>query len=81
MLIGNKGVDTVGKRSERLPEHELETVLFGVWIPMRPVPVASIIEFVFNLARWDAKGDCLVRFCSDLSAKKRTRKSQTQLKA
>jgi hypothetical protein len=73
MLIGNKGVDTVGTRSERLPEHELEAVLFGVWIPMRPVPVASIIEFVFNLACWDTKGDRLVRLRSDLSAKQKKR--------
>ena len=70
MIIGNEHAGTVDTRSERLPEHELEAVLFGVWIPVRPIPVASIIELVFDLARWDAKGDCLIWLRSHLFAKK-----------
>lgn len=48
-------------------EHELETVLLGVRVPVRPVPVASVVGLVFNFPRGDAEGNRLVRLSSNLS--------------
>lgn len=44
----------------------MEAVLLGIGIPMRPVPVACVVSFVFNLASWNAERDSLIRFSSDL---------------
>ena len=48
------------------PEHELETVLLSVRIPMRPVPVACVVRFVLDLPCWDAESNGLVRLSCDL---------------
>jgi hypothetical protein len=48
------------------PKHELKAVLLCIRIPVRPIPVASIIRFVFNFASWDPEGDSFVWLCSNL---------------
>lgn len=47
-------------------EHELETVLFGVRIPVGPVPVAGVVRLVLDFSCRDAESDGLVRFGGDL---------------
>ena len=47
-------------------EHELETVLLGVGIPVRPVPITSIVGFVFYFPCGNAESDSLVWLGSDL---------------
>ncbi len=48
-------------------EHELETVLLGVRVPVGPVPVASVVGLVLDFPRRDAEGNRLVRLGRDLS--------------
>ena len=48
-------------------EHELEAVLLGVGVPVRPVPVPCVVGLVLDLARRDAEGDSLVRLGRDLT--------------
>jgi hypothetical protein len=47
-------------------EHELEAVLLGIRIPVRPVPPCLVFGFVLYLARWYPESDRLVRFSSNL---------------
>lgn len=47
-------------------EHELETVLLGVRVPMRPVPVPGIVRFILDFSCGNAKSDGLVRFSGNL---------------
>ena len=54
------------KESVVQAEHELESILLGVWIPMRPVPVACVVRFVLDLPCWDAESNGLVRLSCDL---------------
>ncbi len=57
----------------RQPEHELEAVLFGVKIPMRPIPIASIIGLVLDFPSWDAERNGLVWLGSDLQSRRQRR--------
>ena len=41
--------------------------MFGVWVPMRPVPVAGIVRLILYFARRYEESDGLVRLGSDLS--------------
>ena len=54
-------------QSVLVAEHELETVLLGIRVPMRPVPVAGIVRLILYFARRYAESDGLVRLGSDLS--------------
>ena len=47
-------------------EHELEAVLFGIRVPVGPIPVASIISFVLNFTSRYPERNGLVRFGSNL---------------
>ena len=47
-------------------EHELEAVLFGVRVPMRPIPVTSIIRLVLNLSGGNTKSDSFIGLRRDL---------------
>lgn len=47
-------------------KHELEAVLLGIWVPVRPIPIPCIVRFVFNLPGRDPKRDGLVWLCGDL---------------
>lgn len=47
-------------------EHELETVLLGIRIPMRPVPVTGIISLVLYLSGRYPESNCFVRLCGNL---------------
>ena len=49
-------------------EHELEAVLLGVRVPVRPVPVPSVVGLVLDLAGRDAEGDSLVRLGGNLAS-------------
>ena len=48
-------------------EHELEAVLLGVRVPVRPVPVPSVVGLVLDLAGRNAEGDGLVGLGRDLT--------------
>lgn len=54
------------RKSVLKAEHELEAILLGIRVPVRPVPVPCIVWFILNLTCWDTEGDSLVRFCSNL---------------
>ena len=58
--------NTVEIQSVLETEHKLETVLLGVGIPVRPVPITSIVRLILNLTRRYAEGDCLIRLSSNL---------------
>ena len=60
-------VQAIETQSVLKPEHELETILLGVGVPMRPVPVAGIVRLILYFARRYAESDGLVRLGSDLS--------------
>ena len=45
----------------------MEAVLLGVGVPVRPVPVPSVVGLVLDLAGRDAEGDGLVRLGRDLT--------------
>ena len=47
-------------------EHKLETVLLGVRVPMRPIPVAGIVRLVLNFASRNPECNGLIRLSSDL---------------
>ena len=47
-------------------KHELETILLGIRVPMRPVPIARVIRLIFNLTSRDSESNSLVRFGSNL---------------
>jgi hypothetical protein len=61
-ITDQEEIYNIGKveTSKILSEHELEAVLLGVRIPMGPVPVTSVVSFVFYFARGNAKCDGLV---------------------
>ena len=48
------------------PEHELETVLFRIRIPVRPIPASINVVFIFYFTRRDAEGYCSIRLSSNL---------------
>ena len=58
--------NTVEIQSVLETEHELETVLLSVRIPMRPVPVTCVVGFVLNLPRWNTESNGLIRLRRDL---------------
>ncbi len=47
-------------------EHELETILLGIRVPMRPIPIAGIVGLVLDFPRRYAERDSLVWLSSDL---------------
>ena len=59
-------------------EHKLETVLFGVRVPMRPVPIASVVRLILNLSCGDAECNSLVWLSRHLNERMVQKHSLTQ---
>ena len=62
--------NTVEIQSVLETEHKLETVLLGIRVPMRPIPVAGIVRLVLNLTCGYPESDRLVWLRSDLDCDK-----------
>ena len=54
-------------RSISKAKHKLETVLFGVWVPVRPIPVPRIVGLILDLPSRDPERDSFIWLGRDLS--------------
>jgi hypothetical protein len=57
--------DLINKKLNNI--HKLERILVGVWVPMRPVPIACIIGLIFNFSRGYPERYGFVRLGCNLS--------------
>ena len=47
-------------------EHELETVLLGIGVPVRPIPIASVIRLILDFSCGNTESNGLIGFSGDL---------------